>query len=466
MTIAGGGTFDMTNGMQSLASLTSTDGNGSQVLLGNSGNLTVTVPTSATFDGVISGNGGAVGMYGPGAWILTGSNTYTGGTTVGSGTLQLGDGVSHNGSVAGNIMNNSAPFSPVPSARPTTASSAATARSPRPAAGALLLTATQTYAGATFVNSGVLRLGAFVPGPSLSGLANTSATGVNSTITNGTWSFTTNGGGYTTTPLTGGTLTLTDNVGGEAQRNFGNQVPAGASPPVLFTKMLPSRIEPSRRDRGDAPKRQPRSQRVGRRWRSTRVHQRQRRNADRPSVALLLNIYSGAANGGVGTAVAENGATGLYLYCTRIGEPGERRSDSGQSSYDGSSTLTVTFSDSVANTSSGTSVAIGSIASIVGPSAYLGFSGAMGGAELTQTISNFNYSRCAPQCRRHRAGDRADHRQRRHGGPQRRPQDGRLACRLGAPSPTAPPRRPRSPSAVPVRARLAARSATDLGRSL
>ena len=34
MTIAGGGTFDMTNGTQTLASLSSTDGHGSQVLLG------------------------------------------------------------------------------------------------------------------------------------------------------------------------------------------------------------------------------------------------------------------------------------------------------------------------------------------------------------------------------------------------------------------------------------------------
>ena len=40
-----------------------------------------------------------------GALILTGTNTYTGGTTVSAGTLQIGDGGT-SGSVAGDIVNN------------------------------------------------------------------------------------------------------------------------------------------------------------------------------------------------------------------------------------------------------------------------------------------------------------------------------------------------------------------------
>ena len=55
--ISNGGTFDMTNGTQTIASLSSTDGMGSMVLLG-SGVLTVGDATNTTFDGVISGTGG------------------------------------------------------------------------------------------------------------------------------------------------------------------------------------------------------------------------------------------------------------------------------------------------------------------------------------------------------------------------------------------------------------------------
>ena len=39
-------------------------------------------------------------MAGAGTLVLAASNTYTGSTTINAGTLQLGDGVSHNGSVA------------------------------------------------------------------------------------------------------------------------------------------------------------------------------------------------------------------------------------------------------------------------------------------------------------------------------------------------------------------------------
>ena len=104
VTISNGTTFDMSNATQSIASLNSTDGLGSQVLLSTKGLLTVGNAASSTFDGVISGSGGQVVLHGPGSMLFTGSNTYTGATTVsGGGTLQLGDGAVNNGSVAGNI---------------------------------------------------------------------------------------------------------------------------------------------------------------------------------------------------------------------------------------------------------------------------------------------------------------------------------------------------------------------------
>jgi fibronectin-binding autotransporter adhesin len=85
--ISQGGTLDLTDVLQAIGSLSSTDGQGSKVLLGAVGALTVGDATSTTFDGTISGLGGSVVKRGTGTWVLSGSNTYTGGTTVNSGIL-------------------------------------------------------------------------------------------------------------------------------------------------------------------------------------------------------------------------------------------------------------------------------------------------------------------------------------------------------------------------------------------
>ncbi|MDF3812806.1 MULTISPECIES: autotransporter-associated beta strand repeat-containing protein [Rhodopseudomonas] len=59
---------------------------------------------SSTFSGVIQNGAGTVGLVksGTGTLTLTGANTYTGGTSVSAGTLQIGT----NGSLAGNIVDN------------------------------------------------------------------------------------------------------------------------------------------------------------------------------------------------------------------------------------------------------------------------------------------------------------------------------------------------------------------------
>lgn len=49
--------------------------------------------------------GGSLTKLGPGALILTGANTYAGGTTVSAGTLQIGNG-GYNGSIVGNVTDN------------------------------------------------------------------------------------------------------------------------------------------------------------------------------------------------------------------------------------------------------------------------------------------------------------------------------------------------------------------------
>ena len=57
-----------------------------------------------TFPGVISGTGG-ISQAGSGTTILTAANSYTGGTTINAGTLQLGNGGT-TGSIVGNVNDN------------------------------------------------------------------------------------------------------------------------------------------------------------------------------------------------------------------------------------------------------------------------------------------------------------------------------------------------------------------------
>ena len=73
-----------------------------------------TVTFNSTNNYVFSGTGGyitgsaSLTKNGIGSVTLTTANDYTGGTTINNGSLQLGDGMAYDGSVAGNIVNNSA----------------------------------------------------------------------------------------------------------------------------------------------------------------------------------------------------------------------------------------------------------------------------------------------------------------------------------------------------------------------
>jgi autotransporter-associated beta strand protein len=77
MTISNGGTFDMTNGTQTIASLSSTDGLGSKVLLGGAGILTINGPANTSYDGVLTASGGSVVLQGGGQLTLTGAVPLT-----------------------------------------------------------------------------------------------------------------------------------------------------------------------------------------------------------------------------------------------------------------------------------------------------------------------------------------------------------------------------------------------------
>ncbi|WP_235212857.1 autotransporter-associated beta strand repeat-containing protein [Serratia sp. Ag1] len=69
----------------------------------NNASLAFNRSNDATFAGQISGSG-ALWQIGSGKVVLTGDNTYSGGTFISSGTLQIGDGGTQ-GSIIGNIAN-------------------------------------------------------------------------------------------------------------------------------------------------------------------------------------------------------------------------------------------------------------------------------------------------------------------------------------------------------------------------
>jgi fibronectin-binding autotransporter adhesin len=152
------------NGDFTLGRLTNLSG---PVSLANNITLTSANPdtsgaTTSTISGVISGNYGlsfANGANPIGTIVLTGNNTYTGDTTIHSGTLQIGMGGS-SGSIAGNIINNgtlvfnrSDNFS-IPGAISGTGSLI------KQGAGTLTLGSAGSFTGSTTIQAGTLALGA------------------------------------------------------------------------------------------------------------------------------------------------------------------------------------------------------------------------------------------------------------------------------------------------------------------
>ncbi|RXT17802.1 hypothetical protein B5P46_28575 [Rhizobium leguminosarum] len=202
-TVISAGTLQLGNG--------GTSGSISGDVLNNS-LLTFNRSDAFLVPGTISGSG-AVEQNGSGTTVLAGNNTYTGGTTINAGTLQLGNGGT-SGSIVGNVSNtgslafnrsDSMSFGGV-------ISGSGSVR--QIGGGTTILTAQNTYSGATTVEAGTLAAGttnAFSPTSSTSVLAGGTldAAGFDQTL-----SVLTNAGLVNIGGAPGATLTVSGNYAG------------------------------------------------------------------------------------------------------------------------------------------------------------------------------------------------------------------------------------------------------------
>ncbi|TCH99805.1 hypothetical protein EJV46_03810 [Roseococcus sp. SYP-B2431] len=129
------------------------------------GSITLSVGgdgTSTTFAGVIADGGvlGGVGAgltkVGAGTLTLTGANTYTGLTTISAGTLQVGNGGTTGALGSGDIVNNAALVYNRSDAVALDQMISGSGTLTQAGTGNLIVTGTNSYTGATFVNAGRL----------------------------------------------------------------------------------------------------------------------------------------------------------------------------------------------------------------------------------------------------------------------------------------------------------------------
>ena len=162
------GTTTISAGTLQLGTGGTTGGVGSSAIIDN-GVLDFDHSDTVTYAGVVSGTGSGV-KDGIGTLILLGANTYAGGTTINSGTLQIGNGTT-TGSIVGNVIDNAALVFDRSDGVTFNGAISGTGSLTQSGTGSLTLSGANTYMGATTVNAGTLALGSGGSIASSSGLS-------------------------------------------------------------------------------------------------------------------------------------------------------------------------------------------------------------------------------------------------------------------------------------------------------
>lgn len=150
----------------------------------NNGTLEFARSDAHTFSGAISGTGNLIsfgGSAGSGVFTMTGTNTYTGGTTVSRGTLQIGDGGT-SGSIVGDVTNNATLAFNRSDATSFGGAISGGGDLIKRGAGNLSLTGVSSYTGATTVEAGTLGVNGSIASSSLTTVNAGAALGGNGTV--------------------------------------------------------------------------------------------------------------------------------------------------------------------------------------------------------------------------------------------------------------------------------------------
>ncbi len=219
------------------------------VTINNGGQLlTVNQTTTGAYAGVIAGSGGfALGSLSTNSLSLTGTNSYTGNTTISAGTLQLGNGgatgrltgttaITNNGNLTINRSNAFSQATDLGAGVAITGTGAFT----QVGIGTTTLTAANTYSGATTVTAGALAVSGSISGTTVVNNSGTlllnSSTNANNIVGNGTatpnpstQTFTGSVGTTTYTGTNGSTLRVGNTNPGGVTNSFASLTLSGAS---------------------------------------------------------------------------------------------------------------------------------------------------------------------------------------------------------------------------------------------
>ena len=131
---------------------------GSKALTVGSNNLSTDVSGVIADGGFGGGTGGSLVKVGTGTLTLSGNNTYTGGTEISAGTLQLGDGGTA-GAIMGNVIDNAVLAFDRSDSTTFGGVISGSGALKQIGSGALTLAGANTYTGGTSLNSGSLIIG-------------------------------------------------------------------------------------------------------------------------------------------------------------------------------------------------------------------------------------------------------------------------------------------------------------------